>query len=224
MVASSTRPSRIAKDPRRTKIKIPYQAFWTEVRMSGSGRELPMPTVTRITSLAQAHATLLHCWIRLARFTNESAPNSDSPDTPTADEAGQERNRFREWLEQWELAFTAYLSAAMASMVNEDITESRVLKTNHLACTIMASGVDATTSKSFDADFNAILELSGAVLRSRHLSDTPTDELAQRRTLRAGADLDVFHPLQLVCTYCGQEDVRRRAAELLMGYGFRQRP
>lgn len=192
--------------------------------MSGSGRELPMPSVTRITSLTQAHATLLHCWTRLARFTNDSSPNSESPDTPTSDTTDEERTRFQRWLEQWEIAFTAYLSTAMASMVNEDITESRVLKTNHLACTIMASGVNATTSKSFDADFNAILELSGAVLRSRHLSETPSDELAERRTLRAGADLDVFHPLQLVCTYSSVEDVRRRAAELLMGYGVRPRP
>lgn len=106
-------------------------------------------------------------------------------------------------------------------MINEDITESRVLKANHLACTIMASGVSATTWKSFDTDFNAILELAGAVLRSRHVSATPTDELAERRIQRSGGDLDVFHPLQLVCTYSGQEDMRRRAAELLIGHGLR---
>lgn len=190
--------------------------------MPGSGRELPMPTITRITSLTQAHATLLHCWNRLARFANDSAPNSaESPKTPSSDDTDQERNRFQQWLEQWELAFTAYLSTAMASMVNEDITESRILKTNHLACAIMASGINATTSRSFDSDFNAILELSSAVMRSRHLSDSPTDELSERRIARPGADLDVFQPLQLVCTYSSQEDARRRAAELLMGYGFR---
>ena len=193
--------------------------------MSAIGRELPMPTVTRITSLTQAHATLLHCYNRLARFTNESTPSTESPSTPSSDDTDQERNRFQQWLEQWEVAFSAYLATAMASMVNEDITESRILKTNHLACTIMASGVNATTSKTFDADFRAILELSGAVLRSRHLSESPsTDELAeQRRVLRPGADLDVLHPLQLVCTHSSQEDARRRAAELLMGYGFRLR-
>lgn len=189
--------------------------------MPGSGRELPMPTVNRITSLTQAHATLLHCWIRLARFSNDSAPNSESPTTPTSADEEHERNRFQQWLDQWESAFSAYLSTAMASMVNEDITESRILKTNHLACTIMACGVNATTSKSFDADFNAILELSSAVLRSRHQSESPIDELSERRIARAGANLDVFQPLQLVCTYSSQEEARRRAAELLMGYGFR---
>lgn len=191
--------------------------------MSGSGRELPMPTITRITSLTQAHATLLHCWNRLARFNDESTPNSASPQTPGSDDSDRERNRFQQWLEQWEFAFTTYLSTAMASMINEDITESRVLKANHLACTIMASGVNATTSMSYDPDFNAILELASAVLRSRHLSEAPLDELAERKTLRTSADLDVLKPLQLVCTYSGQEEVRRRAAELLMGYGLRLR-
>lgn len=189
--------------------------------MSGSGRELPMPTVTRIISLTQAHATLLHCWVRLARFGNGSAPSSESPTTPTSDGTGHERSRIQQWLEQWESAFSTYLATAMASMVNEDITESRILKTNHLACTIMASGINPTTSKSFDADFNAILELSSAVLRSRHRSDSPVDELSERRIARTGADLDVFQPLQMVCTYSSQEEARRKAAELLMGYGFR---
>lgn len=220
MVVSLIKTSRVAKDTRKAnKIKIPFLAICTEVRMPT--RELPMPTVTRITSLAQAHATLLHCWFRLSKFTDGSAPSSDSPDTQTSDDSDQERNRFQKWLEQWELAFTAYLSAAMASMVNEDITESRILKTNHVACTIMASGVNATTSQSFDGDLNVILGLSEAVLRSRHLPEIPPNELAERRTLRAGANLDVFHPLQLVCTYSGQEHVRRRAAELLLDFRLR---
>jgi len=109
-------------------------------------------------------------------------------------------------------------------MVNEGITECRILKTNHLACTIMASGVHTTAPKTFDTDFNAMLELSAAVLRSRFKPDSPSDELAERRALRASADLDVFQPLQLVCTYSSQAEVRRRAAELLMGYGYRLHP
>lgn len=212
--------SRIANDRRKaTKVKIPVAAFWCEIRMPD--RELPMPTVTRITSLTQAHATLLHCWTRLSKFIGGSAPNSDSPDTPISEDSDEGRNRFQSWLEQWENAFTAYLSTAMPSMVNEDITESRILKTNHLACTIVASGINATTSQRFDGDFNAILELSTAVLRSRFLPETPQDALAERRTLRTGANLDVFHPLQLVCTYSSQEDTRRRAAELLMDFRLR---
>lgn len=150
MISPLGRPSHIAKDVQRTKIIIPHQTIWAGNKMPGSGRELPMPTVNRITSLTQAHATLLHCWIRLAMFSNGSAPNSESPTTPASDDQEHERNRFQQWLEQWESAFSAYLSTAIASMVNEDITESRILKTNHLACTIMASGANTTTSKSFE--------------------------------------------------------------------------
>lgn len=220
MVASLVTTSRIAKDTRKTtRVKIPLEAFWCEIRMPD--RELPMPKVTRITSLTQAHATLLHCWARLSKFTSESAPNSESPDTPISDDTDQGRSRFLAWLEQWEIAFTAYLSTAMPSMVNEDITESRILKTNHLACTIMANGINATTSRTFDRDFNAILELSAAVIRSRNFPESPPDTLPERRTMRSGANLDVFHPLQLVCTYSSQEDARRRAAELLMDFRLR---
>ncbi|KAK3115753.1 hypothetical protein LTR53_004573 [Teratosphaeriaceae sp. CCFEE 6253] len=65
----------------------------------------------------------------------------------------------------------------MPSMGGEDLTLCRVLKANHLACTILTSdaGPDATARESdgFEAEFQAIVELAGAVLDARDRHNSP---------------------------------------------------
>ncbi len=182
-----------------------------------SSRQLPMPIVTRVTSLSQAHATLQHCWVKLSSFvqdypTSASTTSSSSSDTTTM---ATERQRFQTWLEQWEVAFTQFLTISMAAMHGDDIMQSRILKTNHLACTILAADSETT----FDNDYNAIVELAGAVLRSRSTgSPGPESNIGGPLTWPptfTATTLDVLDPLMVVISRCNVDVVRMRAAELL---------
>jgi hypothetical protein len=182
-----------------------------------SSRQLPMPTVTRVASLNQAHATLQHCWAKLATFVQDHpSSTSTSPSSAGSSPILEERQRFKDWLEQWELAFTDFLTNAMATMHTEDITQSRVLKTNHLACTILAADVD-TTEPAFESEYNAIVELSGAVLKSRYQARSAqgAESKTTSSTSFTAPGLDVFDPLMVVVAQCNIDSVRTRAAELL---------
>lgn len=174
-----------------------------------SSRELPMPNITRIFSLNQADATLLLCWTKLSKFNQEQTPTYSawSPNS-----VANERQNFQQWLEQWELAFTAFLSNAMVSMTNDDVMHSRILKSNHLAFTIMVSD---TPFDCFEVEFRAIIELAGPVLRWRHVSDSPQDTRPDKGTMPVSPGLDVQEPLLAVMSRCTQESLRIRANELL---------
>lgn len=184
--------------------------------MAGS-RQLPMPIVTRVTSLSQAHATLQHCWVKLSSFVQDYPASGSTTSSSSSDGAAvtMERQRFQTWLEQWEVAFTGFLTVAMAAMYGDDITQSRILKTNHLACTILAADNETT----FDNEFNAIVELAGAVLRSRSTgSPSPESNIGGPLTWPptfTAATLDVLDPLMVVISRCDIDVVRMRAAELL---------
>lgn len=180
--------------------------------MSGS-RELPMPNTSRITSLHQAHATLLLCWSKLSKFNQEQTPTGSFAWSPGS--VNNEREMFAEWLEQWEAAFTEYLSSAMSSMTNEDVMQSRILKANHLAGTILASDVHSLSTAVFEAEFLAIIELAGAVLRSRFVSDSPQETDSNKDPPKPQSGLDVHEPLLVVISRCHEEPTRIRANELL---------
>ena len=65
-----------------------------------------------------------------------------------------------------------------------------------------------------EADPNAIVELAGAVLRIRHLADSPQDTRSQSPTTTT-SQLDVKEPLRVVVSRCNHESTRARALELL---------
>ncbi len=179
-------------------------------------RELPMPNVTRISSLNQAQATLLHCWTKLSKFNAEQTPTQSFAWSPTS--VSNERENFQQWLDRWELAFTAFLTDAMPSLTNEDITLSRVLKSNHLGCTILASPSHPYDPETLNNDCRAIIELSGAVLRSRNAVDSPVEAKVQHDLFIFVTTLDVKEPLQIVASRCKDESLQTRADELLSRY------
>ena len=172
----------------------------------GTSRELPMPVVTRITSLGQAQATLQHCATKLSKSWQGNPGRSSPPDSPI-DAHG--RRHFQQWLEQWEQAFTAYLSFAMPSMKTEDITQCRVLKANHLSCTILAS--EGTSFDRFDREFQAIVELAGAVIQSRRQKPDSRSQSPEGST----ETLDVREPLYVVAARCDRAATRTQAMDLI---------
>ncbi|KAK4889149.1 hypothetical protein LTR17_001396 [Elasticomyces elasticus] len=181
--------------------------------MASPSRELPVPTISRISSLNQANATLSHCESKL----RSSETRVDSKDCT------QERRQLRVWLERWEKAFTEFLSASMASMDGEDLTRCRVLKANHLACTILASdaGSDATC-RDFDvyeAEFQAIVELVCAVLQARERLNSPqsastTSTTSPVDSMTPPCALDVQAPLYIVMARCSNVGIWDRANRL----------
>ncbi|EME45623.1 hypothetical protein DOTSEDRAFT_71353 [Dothistroma septosporum NZE10] len=172
-------------------------------------RELPMPTVTRITCLAQAQATLHHCSTKMSRSWQSHSARTSTPGTPI--EAGGQR-RFQQWLDQWEEAFTAYLSYAMPAMKTEDVTRSRILKANHLSCTILASD----SGPNFDNEFRAIVDLVGAIEQSRSSrSGSPSSSESPIEKNEPPSTLDIYEPLYVVVARCERNSIRKRAMDLL---------
>lgn len=127
-----------------------------------------------------------------------------------------ERRHFEQWLQQWEQAFTAYLSSSMAGMGAEEVASCRVLKANHLSCTVLASEASPTTAggRNFEGDFRAIVELVTAILQTR--SPAATARAVSNTTSHA---LDVREPLYVVVARCGNGTIRDQAVELLRRTG-----
>jgi len=172
-----------------------------------------MPTISRLTSMSQANATLSHCWNKLWSFGRQ---------TVDQDYQTQERQVLRAWLERWEKAFTELLSSTLPTMGGEDLTQARVLKANHLACTILAfdAGPNATAQDFdvFQAEFQAIVELTGAVLQARERTTSPqsasTASTASPIDMPTTCGLDVLAPLYLVQARCSNAGVWDRAHRL----------
>lgn len=173
-----------------------------------------MPKVTRIYSLNQAHATLLHCWNKLSKIARGS-PSTGNP-TGGPSPAAEGKAECHQWLERWEQAFTDYLSTSMDGMSPEDLTQSRVLKANHLACTILASNAE-TPGVGLEADFQAITELARAVLRDRDASRSP-QAVRANDVEGVASGLDVRDPLYVVTSRCGDRRICGRANHLLLQY------
>lgn len=183
--------------------------------LQGTSRELPMPTVNRITNLNQAQATLLHCSTKLSKSWQNNPGRSSPPSSPLDSES---RRHFQRWLEQWEQAFTSYLSLAMAGMKSEDITRCRILKANHLSCTILAAGssTDPRSFNGFESDFQAIVELASAVMQSRSATNSPSGRGASPGDGNQSAgSLNVRGPLYVVAARCDRVNIRAHAVELL---------
>jgi hypothetical protein len=76
MIVAPHRSQNALRHPRSNKssggFRVPVKK--TKKSMAFTSRELPIPNVPRITSLGQAHATLLHCWNKL--WKPDPAPSS----------------------------------------------------------------------------------------------------------------------------------------------------
>lgn len=170
-----------------------------------------MPTVSRITTLNQANATLSHCWSKLWTAGLQTVDKGVQT---------QDQRQLRSWLERWEVAFKEFLSNALASMGTEELTHCRILKANHLACTILASQAEpsatATNSGSFEAEFRAIVELAGAVLHTREQTSPPQSASTASTTSPVDFSpstcvLDVHAPLYIVMARCSNVGLLDRA-------------
>lgn len=177
-----------------------------------------MPNVQRITSLSQAHATLLHCCNKLARFAQDcrATEGSTAPD----DLITHERRQFQQWLERWEQAFTDFLSSTMTSMGSEDVTQCRILKANHLACNVVAleAGRETSVSDASEPEFQAIADLAGAVLHVRQSTSSPQSAMSSHPVSPVISGLDVREPLYIVLAHCHNQTIRNRANELLLRF------
>ncbi|KAF2720139.1 hypothetical protein K431DRAFT_192523, partial [Polychaeton citri CBS 116435] len=181
-------------------------------------RELPMPILTSITSLGQAHATLEHCLTRLVSFTQQQQATG-ARSTQTTIIVSERHYSYLPWLERWEKAFATYLAAAMPTMKEDDFMRSRVLKANHLLCTVLASitSLEPTAWDRFESEFKAIVELSGAVLRSKRKTSTPTRDApsANASAPKVGLGMGVSEPLYAVIARCNNAEIRTQAIALL---------
>ncbi|KAK4554791.1 hypothetical protein LTR86_008293 [Recurvomyces mirabilis] len=191
---------------------VSFDAKFDTTTIMFNSRELPVPTVPSITSLNQAHATLLHCWNRIWKSGIAAIPGQTTQEKPILDFT--ERRELCEWLEKWEKAFTEYLATAMTSMGQQDLTQCRVLKANHLGCTILASGSEVWPESTFmfEDEFRAIIELAGAVLQAREtMSPQSASTASPVEPTPQTSGLDVHMPLSIVIMRCQHAAIRERA-------------
>ncbi|KAM3416574.1 hypothetical protein BST61_g8165 [Cercospora zeina] len=189
----------------------PVSATFHSAMPLGQSRELPMPVVSQITTLAQAHATLQHCATRLNKSWQGNPARASPPGSPID---GQEKRHFQRWLEQWEQAFTAYLSLHMSGMKADEVTRSRILKANHLSCTILASeaGPRLRADDMLASECQAIVELAHAVVAARQKS---AGSQSPASSSPGASTLDIREPLYVVTACCNRSGLRNKAIELI---------
>lgn len=208
--ASKLHSGQLRREPKRVRLQ---SSLANTIAMMSSSRELPMPNISRISSLGQAQATLMVCLTKLTKFTQEQASAGSYAWSPVS--LGTERQTFRDWLDRWETAFHAFLATTMpiTPLTEQDMMLSRVLKANHLACTILAS--DQISSDSFGNDLKSIVRLSEFVLTPRHATDSPRDSKLSSPAPSSTPGLGVREPLLVVRSRCNDEELRARVDELL---------
>lgn len=217
MTFVSSEHTRLASEMVRPKATVHrYSISTPQLKMALASRELPVPSVTRISNLNQGHATLLHAWNKLWRPA-PAPPACESPEEKR-EYFAQERRQLRQWLGRWEQAFAEYLAASMTSMGAEDLTQSRVLKANHLTCTILASdaGAQPHDFDAFEAEFHAIVELADAILQARQTIPSPQSASTTLPIERGSptSGLDVQAPLYVVLARCSNRVIWDRANRL----------
>ncbi|KAK5119776.1 hypothetical protein LTR85_007352 [Meristemomyces frigidus] len=111
----------------------------------------------------------------------------------------------------------------MASMGSEDLTQSRILKANHLACNVVASGAGSGTpsverAHTSELEFQAINELASAVLQIRQGTGSPQSAVSSPSVSPVMGGLDVRDPLYIVLAHCSNSPLRNRANDLLMRF------
>ncbi|EMC98248.1 hypothetical protein BAUCODRAFT_417842 [Baudoinia panamericana UAMH 10762] len=184
--------------------------------MDAASRTLPTPNVTRITTLSQAHATLHHCCTVL--WWQSHLPATVHFPNEARRLGAEEKKNLRIWLENWEAAFTEFLSAQMSTMGADDLTQCRVLKANHLTCCILASdgGPEPSDFDVFEAEFQAIVELAQAVLQARTAAPSPPSGTTTTPLdlLPVSSGLGIQAPLYVVVTRCTKRDIWDRANRL----------
>ncbi|KAF1822174.1 uncharacterized protein K489DRAFT_320211 [Dissoconium aciculare CBS 342.82] len=101
----------------------------------------------------------------------------------------------------------------MSTLPVDEVTRCRILKANHLACTVLAAESDTNPSSfdRFETEFKAIVDLAEAILRSRHEQGIA----AASDSSAANGALDVRDPLRVVGARCTNATIRGKALQLL---------
>lgn len=186
---------------------------------------LYLPDLDTIYTLDEANDTLYLVYSNILIFHQSLRAYCPSPTDDLSAAATQKHLRFSPWLKLWEQAFATFLFRESASLSHEDMQKAKVLKANHLLCTVLAR-VDTTAGfwawEPFTPEFKAIVDLAAAVLNAEHRSTA--SECAGRR---AGIEhvpcmssgLWIADPLYVCLSRCTEPEFRRQAAGLLGGMG-----
>lgn len=168
-----------------------------------------MPAATKACSTEQAQATLQLCANKLKSRMRIWTEARNSSSSWTSHDFTAEGRQFNAWLESWESAFSTLLAQAMPSMREEDVERCRILKANHLGCSVQASLLANGDRESTERDALAILGLASAVL-TRPSSSHSDVEPQQRPGVMSMAE-----PLEVVAGYSSSATLRSNASRLL---------
>ncbi|EGP86619.1 uncharacterized protein MYCGRDRAFT_110011 [Zymoseptoria tritici IPO323] len=145
-----------------------------------SGQTPPLPPIDFIFSLEHAHNTLHTALNSVMRFMQGFHPTA--PKQQIAATMAEKYLRYSPWFQQWESAFTSFLSDQRDYMSNMDLKRAMVLKANHLVGTMLAAVDQSAGPVAYDAyesEFRAIVDLAREVLASFSCPPLPTLSAAE---------------------------------------------
>lgn len=179
---------------------------------------LPLPDVDAIHSLSHASRILHVIYTNLLLYQHNASAYLFGADVTTAGPA-QKHLRFAPWLRNWERRFADFLFRHSRTLSHAQMQHAKVLKANHLLCTILAS-VDTARGwagwEPFTGEFKAILDLAAAVLTPETMGKAA--ELGGTEGMPVMSfGLWIAEPLFVCLSRCTEPELRRQAAGLLNG-------
>lgn len=176
----------------------------------------PLPAVNRIRSLDHAHLTLHAAMNNNMRYSQRFHPDA-SADHHAISHA-KKTLRYAPWYEQWEAAFSRWLSQNHDTLTNLDRKRAMVLKANQLVGTMLAT-VDQRAGPAaydrFESEFRAIVELSREVLTDFPCPPLPTLTAGNSSLPYFSCSLWVTDPLFMAVSRCRNPGIRQAAFALL---------
>lgn len=179
-------------------------------------RFTPLPDVAFIFTLDHAHNALHMGLNSIMRFMQTLVS------TPTKEEAAlnmaEKHTRYASWFQQWELAFSTFITSNRATMSDTDLKRAMVLKANHLVGTMLASVDQSAGPIAYDPyenEFKAIVDLSREVLATFSAPPLPTLSRGPGAAPYLSFSLWVTDPLWMAISRCRNPGIRQAAFTLL---------
>ncbi|KAK3678320.1 hypothetical protein LTR78_001615 [Recurvomyces mirabilis] len=195
-----------------------------EIQLGDStGDPVPLPhfltsnpaDVLVFESAAAARIALERAIANISNYMLTNVHYDDESDQ--AEVLGGTKNAYRIWFEQWEKAFTDFLSSSNKYMTRNELNACRLLKAHHISGSLLVTvknvNNDSSAWSEFTAQFRAIVELVSEVI-----SCVPKRLVATRmpQTAYFSPGMGMTEPLYCVASRCTDAGVREKA-KVLMG-------
>ena len=184
------------------------------MKMTDPSELSPLPDFEEICSLAQADSILHNAYISILAFSQQCHPMLDH--TQIVEKMKQKQVLFMPGLNAWKQKFGAFLFRQSNNLSHDDMQHAKILKANHLNCSILARfdlSLGRPGWESFENDFKSVVDLSASAMKT-YSNPSKTDVTAFQVPFMSFG-LFITEPLYICMARCPSRNLRRQAAELL---------